>query len=440
MNARNYLYIQRYNTRGAIKLADNKLRTKQVLLRNHIATSELLARFPDSFSIKRFDWTKLPKDGFAVKPARGIGGGGIVVFKTWEVDKGVTISDENYTLHQLESHILDILDGAYSLQYLPDKAFIEERITPHQFFRKLTPLGLPDIRVIVFNHVPIMAMLRIPTHESKGKANLHQGAIALGIDLRTGITTYAISKDKPITFLPGTKVKTRGIKIPDWDKILLLAAETQSIIGLGYAGVDIVVEAKRGPMVLEVNARPGLSIQNANRASLRTRLERLEGMEVPTPARGIEVAKSLYTEPFSQKVSAPKVLDLIQPVTIGYDGRDSQTSQPRSTWRVKTIEAKMDSGAFRSSLDKKIIEEMGIPLNPDTMLVKAASGQQVRPTANITLVLAGKKMNTTVSVTDRSHLQYPMIVGRKDLKGFIINPVHPDEPGDALEAKEDHDH
>ncbi len=207
MNARNFLYIRPFNSSQAKRIADNKLRTKQLLLRHFIATPNLLGRFPDRRSIAKFNWTNLPSDGFVIKPARGYGGSGILAFKDWKGDHGTTISGETYDLHRIESHILDILDGAYSLQYLPDKAYIEERITPHYFFRKLAPLGLPDIRIIVFNHIPVMAMLRLPTDESKGKANLHLGAIALGIDIRTGITTYGVSHNQTIWYLPGIKTK-----------------------------------------------------------------------------------------------------------------------------------------------------------------------------------------------------------------------------------------
>jgi len=42
----------------------------------------------------------------------------------------------------------------------------------------LGTFGLPDIRIICFNMVPVIAMLRIPTELSDGKANLHSGACA----------------------------------------------------------------------------------------------------------------------------------------------------------------------------------------------------------------------------------------------------------------------
>lgn len=411
MNARNFLYITRYNRVFAKRVADDKLETKKILAENGISTPKLLASIYDREEIRNFDWDSLPEDGFVVKPARGYGGEGILVVKRWNGRRAVTVSGDAVSQQSLESHLLNILEGAFSLQYLPDKAFIEERIVVHPFFKKLTTYGIPDIRVIVLNHVPVMAMLRIPTEESNGKANLHQGAIGVGIDMRTGITTHAISRDKPVSHIPGTKQKTRGIKLPDWDGLLYLAAKTQSVCGLGFAGIDIVFDAEQGPLVLETNARPGLSIQNANRDSLRTRLERIENMKRPTPERGVEMAKSLFAEGFSEKVEIkPRVLSVVEPIVIHHKDR------------MKVIKAKVDSGALRTSIDEKVVHELGLPHGNEQVLVTSASGQGYRPTVKFSYELGGKKIQSTATVADRSKLKYPMIVGRLDLKGFLIDP------------------
>lgn len=419
MNARNFLYIRKYNKPSAKRIADDKLATKKLLLKNNIATTGLLATFSNRKDILKFDWN-LPKDGFVIKPARGYGGQGILLIKSWEQGKGISITGKTYTIKQIKSHLFDILDGAYSLQFLPDKVFIEEIIHSHPFFRRLAPIGLPDIRVVAFNNVPIMSYMRLPTKESEGKANQTSGALGIGIDLRTGITTYAtIHKTKYITYLPGTKTKVRGIKIPEWDTVLMLAVTTQSIMKLGYAGIDIVFDAKRGPMILEVNARPGLSIQLANKASLRTRLERVENMLIPTPQRGIEVAKSLFAEEFSEKVTpGEKVLNTVEQITFKYQGQ------------TKVCQAKLDTGAFRTSIDRNLAEELSLPVMSKKVYVKSASGQRYRPTVKISFTLAGKRINTIASVVDRSFLRFPVIIGRRDLEGFLIKPI-------AIEGEED---
>ena len=45
---------------------------------------------------------------------------------------------------------------------------------------------------------------------------------------------------------------------------------------LGYVGVDFVIDANDGPVVLEANARPGLAIQVAHRHGLLQRLDAID--------------------------------------------------------------------------------------------------------------------------------------------------------------------
>lgn len=410
MNARNFLYIRPYNKPSAKHIADDKLVTKTLLLENGIPTPDLLATFYSRKDVRNFGWD-LPEHGFVIKPARGYGGSGIIAFKSWQNGVGVTISGKEYTIKELESHIFNILDGAFSLQYQPDKAFIEERIIQSSFFKNIAPVGLADIRIVAFRLTPVMAMLRIPTQQSFGKANLHLGALAVGIDIATGITTSATSKSRLIYFIPQSKKKTAGIKLPGWDEILLLASKTEQIIGLGFAGVDIVVDAKKGPLVLEINSRPGLKIQNANLSSWRTRLERIEDVEILTPQRAVTVAKTLFAEKFSEKVAtSPQILPVIYPVLL------------KTKDTVRQINAKLDTGAYRSSIDSALAKELGLTINKESVYVKSASGRAYRPTAQLSFQLAGKKITSQVSVVNRSHLKYPMIVGRIDLKGFLIRP------------------
>lgn len=425
MNARNFLYIRKYNPGSAKRIADDKLETKKLLIEHGLPTPKLLATFYDRDSIRHFDWESLPHNGFVIKPARGYGGLGILPIRKFEDGIARTVTGNEYSVKQLESHLLDVLEGAFSLQYLPDKAYIEERVILNSFFKKLGSVGIADIRIIVFNHVPVMAMMRLPTEESGGKANLHLGALGIGIDIRTGITTHAIKRDKAVTRIPSTKLKTRGIKIPQWDDLLLIAAKTQAAIGLGYAGVDIVFDEKRGPQILEVNARPGLSIQNANLSSLRTRLERVENMDIPTPERGVELAKSLFAADFAQKVkTGPSVLSVIEPVII------------RGEQETREIKAKLDTGAFRTSIDETLARELNLKPSEKQVFTTSASGQTFRPTVHLSFEIQGRKINTLASAVDRSHLRYPMIIGRRDLKGFHINPVIDGDEEDILETSE----
>lgn len=410
MNARNFLYIRKYNSPRTKRIADNKLRTKRLLIANKIPTTRLIKAFNTRESIRIFDWD-LPENGFVVKPTRGYGGEGILVFRGWKNGRGRTVTGKRYNVKQLESHLFDIFEGAYSLQNLPDKAYIEERVTPHKFFKKLIPIGLADVRIIYFRKIPTMAMLRLPTWMSRGTANLHLGAIGVGIDLRTGITQHALHKGREITKIPGANFKTRGIKIPNWDEILKMGAKTQEVSGLGYMGIDIVFDAKKGPIVLEINSRPGLEIQNANLTSLRSRLEKVEDIKVDSIDRAVELAKSLFASEVVQNVNfAPTTISAFEPVTFYNESIE------------KTYDAKIDSGAYRTAIDWQVVNDLKLePMNKE-IIIEQANAKQHRPAVKIEFTLAGKKFKSIATVTDRSHMNFPIIIGRKDLKGFLINP------------------
>ena len=411
MNARNYLYIRPNNKRGAKKRADNKLLTKRRLIKYKVPTPNLISVFRSLDDVRSFDWTTV-KGSFVLKPARGYGGSGIMVVRDWDGEKGRLIGSKEVTASMLEAEIFSILDGAYSLNNLPDVAFLEERVVVAPSMRKLSPKGIPDIRIIVAHKVPIMAMLRLPTEYSDGKANLHQGAVGIGIDLRTGITTKAVLYGEEEKFIPKTKTKVRGIKIPQWDKILKYAVKAQTASRLGYAGIDIVLDKDRGPLILEVNARPGLQIQLANGDSLRTRLERIEAMDVPSTEFGIDLAKRLFAEhAYSEVKSDSNVLHIVEKVTlIGPAGK-------------KVVKAKIDTGAYRTAIDEALVDELGLETTGEKVIISSGSGTQYRPTVALSIQLRGGKIDTVASYNDRSHMRFPVIIGRRDLKGFLVDPT-----------------
>ncbi len=410
MNARNFLYIRNFNRRSQKLVADDKLLTKKRLLKAKVPTNAILANFDSLQGVRDFDWSSLPSD-FAIKPAHGYGGRGIVVVRKWDGEHGVIEKGKRIDFYDLERIIFGALDGEHSLNNLPDTAFIEERIRPHTFFKKYASKGVPDIRVIVCNGVPIMAMMRLPTIYSDGKANLHLGALGVGIDMRTGITTFGVVGIQPVMFIPGTKTKVRGIKIPYWDDILRISVEAQQCSKLGFTGIDIVIDNKHGPLVLEINARPGLGIQIANQSSLRTRLERIGNLKVQTVDRGVELAKKLFAEESLEEVDEQSaILSVIEKVTIY--GNDKK----------KTVRAKVDTGAYRTSIDSDLVEELGLDPHGTFVRVRSGSGRQKRRTVKLRFKLKNKEVETIATYTPRGHLRFPVIIGRKDMQGYLVDP------------------
>lgn len=411
MNARNFLYIRKYNRRRQKLIADDKMLTKRRLLKAGVPTNAFLAEFSSLQEVREFDWTSLPTD-FAIKPAHGYGGRGILVVRKWNGRSGKTGKSSTIDVLELERVIFGALDGEHSLNNLPDTVFIEERIRPHAFFKKYVDKGVPDIRIIVHNMVPIMAMLRLPTIYSDGKANLHLGALGIGIDIRTGITTSAVLYSKPVMYIPGTKIKVHGIRIPDWDRILEISVQAQQCSKLGFAGIDIVLDDKHGPLVLEVNARPGLGIQIANQSSLRTRMERIGNLKVQTVNRGVELAKKLFAEESLEEVNEQQstMLGVIEKITIVGSEKN------------KVVRAKIDTGAYRTSIDSDLVDELSLDSRNKFIRVRSGSGRQKRRTVNLKFKLKGKEIDTVATYTPRSHLRFPVIIGRKDMEGFLVDP------------------
>lgn len=416
-NARNQLYL-RFNKKKGRRLADSKLKTKSLLLKHNFPAPKLYAVFNKPEEVNQFKWEKLPGN-FVLKPSEGYGGEGIIVVKKkgkwageWELMDGNTVNAAFFKLHAL-----DILAGKYSLHGGQDRAFVEERIKIHKVFRRYAFQGTPDVRVIVFNQVPVMAMLRLPTKDSHGKANLHQGAIGVGIDLATGITTYGVLYDKAIKYIPGTKRKLNGLKIPFWTQLLKIAVEVQGVVSnLGFLGIDFVLDQNKGPTILELNARPGLSIQVANRSGLKRRLERVEGLRVKDADHGVKIAKSLFAESFADKVRAEEGIKIVRAFEeVKVLAGDRKTKVP--------VKAKLDTGAFRSSIDSQLAKELNL-LEPDNILfvrqARSALGRKKRPVIELTFYLQGKKIKTAASVSDRSKLRTPLLVGRRDLKPFLV--------------------
>jgi alpha-L-glutamate ligase-like protein len=465
INERNLSYLHNANSQKAIRLADNKLATKKILQKTGIYTPRLYGAISNIINFKNFNWDKLPQS-FVVKPNMGMGGEGILIlrskFKKAEflkmpLSRRRWLDSENkeWGFKKLKTHILNILDGNYSISGEPDTAFIERKIILHPIFKNFAIGGIPDIRVIVYNQVPIMAMLRLPTKKSSGKANLHQGAIGVGIDIGSGITTTAMTTypwRQVIEEHPDTKQRLRGIILPLWDKILEMALEAQIASGLGYGGIDVAIDSKFGPEILELNARPGLDIQIANLEGLASRLRRVRGLKIKNIAHGVRMARELFGQEVEHKIeeiSGREIIGPHEPIEI---------LDKEGLKKIK-IEAKIDTGAFISTIDRELAKKIGygeaiacydkfnIPeilnrrqieeldkKNIHTEIMKCkeivnisrvhtALGSTYRPVVRITFFLAGRKIISRASIISRQGLKYPLIIGRRDLFGFLVNPV-----------------
>jgi len=280
LNARNGRYIMQYNRRALYPLVDDKLRSKELALAAGMAVPDLYAVIRTEHDAGDLAESLVHCDSFVVKPAHGSGGDGIIVVARRghrHRDRFHLINGTVMQMPELRYHISNILSGQYSLGGNPDHVLVEYCVQHDAVFEAISYLGVPDIRIIVFLGYPVMAMVRLPTRMSGGKANLHQGAVGAGIDIASGITTSGVLGNELVDEHPDTGNPIAGLQVPHWREMLELAARCYDVVGLGYMGVDIVIDRDLGPLILELNARPGLNIQIANRAGLQKRLAEVEG-------------------------------------------------------------------------------------------------------------------------------------------------------------------
>lgn len=278
MNARNVAYIARYNRRELYPLVDNKLNTKLVAEEAGLNVPPLLHVISTQHDANRASEVLAEHEAFVVKPAQGSGGKGILVITGRDGDELIKSNGERISDAALRRYLSNVIAGLHSLGGRPDVALVESLVRSSDDFSAISIEGVPDIRLIVFMGYPVMGMLRLATHASDGKANLHQGAVGVGIDIATGRAVSAVQHDRLVDRHPDTGARLDQIEIPNWPALLEQAARCFDVTELGYLGTDIVIDRDRGPMLLELNARPGLAIQVANQTGLRPRLRRIESL------------------------------------------------------------------------------------------------------------------------------------------------------------------
>lgn len=271
INRRNADCILQHNPRLRIPIVDDKLLMAELCARIGVPSPAILGIIESHADLRCLPEMLDGRRDFVIKPARGAGGRGILVIVNRDADRfemanGIWIGNRD-----LRVHIADALTGSFSLGGLPDRVLLQQRVRPHPIFEPIAPRGVADIRIVLQHFEPSLAMLRLPTFASNGRANLHQGGIGVGVDLRTGRTHRAMLGDRVIDCHPDNGEPILNWTIPYWGGILEMARQTARAVGLGLVGIDIVIDEEEGPLLLEANARPGLAIQLANGIGLNYR-------------------------------------------------------------------------------------------------------------------------------------------------------------------------
>ncbi len=314
LNERNTDFIMRMNPRRLYPRVDDKVLTKELAVAAGMAVPELYGVIRNQAEVRQIGDIVANRESFVVKPAHGSGGDGILVVsgrskrnrKSYRMISGLILTES-----ELRHHVSNIVGGQYSLSGNPDTAIFEYCVHFDPVFAEVSYQGVPDIRVIVYRGYPVMAMVRLPTRTSDGKANLHQGAVGAGIDISSGETLSGVLDNDVVDDHPDTGALISGVYIPHWDFILQSAAKGFEVTGLGYLGVDIVIDRDLGPLILEMNARPGLNIQIANRTGLSHRVRRIDEIadERANPVARARVARREFAAEHQARLPLGDVSD-----------------------------------------------------------------------------------------------------------------------------------
>lgn len=454
-NERNLSFTLKYNRGKTRRIADDKYRTYKVLKKNNIPTPEILKVIKSEKSLNKFDFSALPKS-FVIKPALGTGGTGnlLIYGKNEKQQKWVGVNGRKYSEDYLKAYCLGILNNTFSLEFAKKKdlAIIQERIKLDPNLKRISyKKGLPDIRIIIFKNIPIMAMLRLPTKKSGGRSNLHLGGVAAGIDLATGTTTYAVTYDRSIDKHPDTGVNLSGFIIPKWREVLKIAVKAVDTVGLKFAAVDIVLDIDKGPMILELNTRGGLAIQIANREGLKGRLARVKGVKPTSLLHARKIGMNLFGGEVEESVVEATGMQVVGFLAMAnFYGPNGEYA--------KKIKVKNDSGALYTSIDRDLAVELGykqalddfdslgvntyhndrdealtikkrlmrfVKNHPEIIglnTIKSGNIITIRPKVNIKLEMEGVIVDAICNISDRSNMVYKAIIGRRELKkNFLVD-------------------
>ncbi|QLC32730.1 RimK family alpha-L-glutamate ligase [Halarchaeum sp. CBA1220] len=226
--------------------------------------------------------------------------------------------------------------------------------------------------------------------------------------------------------------------VPDLpEEVEEMAAEAAEVVGLDYAGVDIV-EGEDGWFVLEVNPTAGFKgLYQATNISPAPHIAKLAietaGGEVDD-ARVEELAGRLDTS--TPRGMPRRAAESVEPnQVVGY----TEEVLVSGTSGTERIVAKSDTGASRTSIDTKFAAKIGA--GPIKSMTKVKSGSvksgKSRPVVDIVVAVGGDRHTVAASLEDRSHMDYPLLLGRDILKHYQVDVTRRFEEAETPDADEE---
>lgn len=255
--------------------------------------------------------------------------------------------------------------------------------------------------------------------ERDGERHRDLRVYIVGEEIIGAMRRYAPDGDWRTNVALGGEVQDATEELPE--EAAETALYTSEVMGLDYAGIDLV-EGYDGWYVLEVNPTAGFkglyraTGRNPGPYIAQKAIEHVGG--TVEEERVHELATTLDDSTPSCMPSTARTTPEEVPL-IGYIEEVVVSGTSGSTSSL----AKSDTGATRSSIDTSLAAEIGAGPIKSMTRVKSGSvkGGKARPVVDLVIGIGGRQHTVTASVEDRSHMDYPLLLGRDILQHYQVN-------------------
>ncbi|MGA9399481.1 RimK family alpha-L-glutamate ligase [Haladaptatus sp.] len=260
----------------------------------------------------------------------------------------------------------------------------------------------------------------------------------VGDQIVGAMNRYAPENDWRTNVALGGDVEDMTDELPD--EVVDIARRATDVVGLDYAGVDLI-EGNDGWYVLEVN--PTAGFKGLYKATGRSAAPYIAKAAIEAGGGDVdhqrveELSATLDDSvPSCKPVSSSP--EPTETVVIGY----TEEVLVSGTSGSETVVAKSDTGATRSSIDTKLAAQIGAGPIKSMTRVKSGSSKssKSRPVVDVVIGVGGNRHTVTASIEDRSHMDYPVLLGRDILEHYQVDVRRRVDADDEAEMEEEEEH
>ena len=215
INRRNGDYVLPNNPREHYPRVDDKALTKELCRRRQIPVPETYALIERHGDVAKFLDLIGHRAGICRQAGRRQRGPRHRRHRPARRQRLLQLQRRASPLADMTYHLMTILSGLYSLAGQPDRIIIEQRIIRHPVFESIAVGGTPDVRIILYRCVPVMAMVA-PADAGIARAGriCTRGPSPRASTCTAGEPSAASAKTAPSPCIPTPASRSRGLEIP----------------------------------------------------------------------------------------------------------------------------------------------------------------------------------------------------------------------------------